>query len=421
MPKRTVDQSFVNNGDLPLPSGFGINLFGHFGTVFGLGVAAYSIAALLQRRGIPFTLYDVPHGGSLQPFDERFASYRATAPEQLIHPINLYATNSTQLPFLFKENPEFLVGDRMHVANIWWEASQFPRHLLEPFARFDAILAFSDFIAEVSRNSLPLTPVLCGAYPLHLPSDIKGDRREFGVPDDAVLFVASLDPNSDPARKNPTALVIAFRAAFPPEDTGVRLVIRLNHATSKFGRQVVRELRQLMYGDGRIELLLQPMEYEQVLSLYACADVYLSLHRAEGLGLGMLESMTLGKVVMATGWSGNMSFMDYGNGVPLRYRLVPVAGTYEFYRSDMLGPDARWAEPMLDDTVAWMRKLRHDPVLRRSLEARAECSALAYRQKAEAAGWLSELAALWQARCHLPSIARKFSSSDEALRSDHHE
>ncbi len=408
-----MDQSSICNGDNRLPPGFGINLFGHFSTVFGLGVAAYSIAALLQRRGVPFTLYDVPHGGSPRPHDERFASYWASAPEQLLHPINLYATNSTQLSSLLKENPEFLVKDRMHVANIWWEVPQFPPQWLETLTRFDAVLAFSDFIAEVSRNSLSLTPVLCGDYPLNLPADIRRDRREFGVPDDAVLFVASLDPNSDPARKNPTALVIAFRAAFPPEDDGVRLVIRLNNATCDFGRQVIQELRRLMYGDPRIELSLQPMEYEQVMSLYACADVYLSLHRAEGLGLGLLESMTLGKVVMATGWSGNMSYMGYDNSVPLRYRWTPLAGTYEFYRSEMYGPDARWAEPALNDTVAWMRKLRHDPVLRSELGAKAERSAREYRQRAEQAEWLSELAALWQARDHLPRIAGKFSSLGE--------
>lgn len=380
--------------DNDLPPGFGINLIGHFTTHFGLGIAAYAIAALLRRRGVPFTLYDVPHCGIPGARMPGFESHWVSEPDRLVYPVNLYTVSIVPLTTIFETIPALLQGDRMHVATIWWEASHIPPGWRESLARFDAILAFSDFIAEVVRNSLPPKPVLRGAYPLNLPAGIRGDRRRFGVRDDTVLFVASLNPNSDPLRKNPAALVIAFRAAFPPEDAGVRLIIRLNHGANGIGVQVARQLRQLMHGDDRIELLLEPMEYEEVLSLYACADVYLSLHRAEGLGLGMLESMTLGKPVIATGWSGNMSFMDHDNSAPLRYRLVPVAGSFDFYQTDIIGPDALWAEPMLDDTVIWMRKLRHDPDLRRELAARAESSALAYRQRAEAADWVDGLAGL---------------------------
>ena len=44
-------------------------------------------------------------------------------------------------------------------------------------------------------------------------------------------------------------------------------------------------------------------------ALMAHADCYISLHRAEGLGLTMAEAMSLGKPVIATAYSGNMDFM----------------------------------------------------------------------------------------------------------------
>ena len=44
-------------------------------------------------------------------------------------------------------------------------------------------------------------------------------------------------------------------------------------------------------------------------SLTALVDCYVSLHRAEGFGLGMAEAMALGKPVIATGYSGNLDFM----------------------------------------------------------------------------------------------------------------
>ena len=52
--------------------------------------------------------------------------------------------------------------------------------------------------------------------------------------------------------------------------------------------------------------------------LMAAVDIVLSLHRSEGFGLVPAEAMQLGKPVVATGWSGNMDFMNdrqFGAGV----------------------------------------------------------------------------------------------------------
>ena len=45
-----------------------------------------------------------------------------------------------------------------------------------------------------------------------------------------------------------------------------------------------------------------------MLDLIHCCDVYVSLHRAEGFGLGMAEAMKMGKAVIATNYSGNTDF-----------------------------------------------------------------------------------------------------------------
>ena len=39
-------------------------------------------------------------------------------------------------------------------------------------------------------------------------------------------------------------------------------------------------------------------------------DCFVSLHRAEGFGLTMAETMGMGKAVVATDYSGNLTFMD---------------------------------------------------------------------------------------------------------------
>lgn len=390
-------------------SQFGINLIANFGSGVGLGVISRGIAGLLKSREIPFSIFDVPHAWGTPQSDAQFAEHLVTDPDALGHPINLYVLPTVFFGTFFQNNPVFLARPRMHIANIWWEASRLPPQWTNMLSRFDGILAMSDFIADICRNSLAVTPTLYGEAPLCLPTNVRADRAGFGLPADAVVFVASLDPNSDPERKNPEALINAFRSAFPVADRQVRLVLRLNNAATGLGQAVVQRLLQLAAGDARVGLLLEPMRYDQVLSLYACADIYLSLHRGEGLGLGMLESMALGKTVIATGWSGNLSFMNHSNSALLRYRLIPVAGSYDFFRPEMIGDDARWADPVLEDAVAWMRHLRHDRDARDALGARAKASAEDYQRKAYGGGWLKELEDLWLAQRHLPAVIEKLS------------
>jgi len=411
-PANVLDKYSVAPAPLAAPEfspGFGINLIGNLSSRVGLGVITRGIASLLKSRKIPFSAFDVPHElGSSQPGAE-FAEHLVGSVELLRHPVNLYVMPTIFFETFFQKNPALLADQRLHIANLWWEASRFPPHWISMLSRFDGILAMSDFIADVCRNSLTMTPTLYGEAPLDFPENVRSNRKEFGLPDNAVVFVASLDPNSDPERKNPEALVTAFLAAFPPSDRDVRLVIRLNNAATDFGRVTVQRLLQFAESDGRVGLLLEPMRYDQILSLYGCADIYLSFHRGEGLGLGMLESMALGKAVIATGWSGNLSFMNHGNSALLRYRLVPVSGNYGFFRPEVIGNDARWADPVLEDAVAWMRLLRNDNQLRHALGTKARISAWEYRRKASEALWLNELDDLWRAQRHLPAVIEKLS------------
>ncbi len=59
-------------------------------------------------------------------------------------------------------------------------------------------------------------------------------------------------------------------------------------------------------------------------ALHAGALAYVSTHRGEAWGLGLSEAMSHGVPVLATGWSGNMEFMNERNSIPLRFALEPV-------------------------------------------------------------------------------------------------
>ena len=395
----------------PFPPGFGINLFGQFTSATGLGVTVRHTAKALRAAGIPFVCMDIQ---SYYPSGEVAGELADILPNivtdmaALRFPINLYCMPVTEFPQLLERLPLSLRTGRFHAAIVWWETTRLHPSWISALTKFDALVAYSDFLVGVLANSLPLTPVLKGGQALFLPNGIHRNRATLGLPENATVFVGSFDPASDPARKNPAAIIAAFRQAFAANDQSVRLVLRLNNAdATDMSRQTTRLLINAAAGDGRIGFALEPMEYHQVLALYASADVYVSLHRAEGLGLGMLEAMRLGIPVIATGWSGNMSFMDHRCAGLVRYRHVQVSGNHPFYRTDVLGPEAIWAEPVIEDAVAWMQFLHRNADARKRLGELAHLRAAEYQTNALALDWLHELAGIWRMAGQLPCVAEK--------------
>ncbi len=94
---------------------------------------------------------------------------------------------------------------------------------------------------------------------------------------------------------------------------------------------------------------------ERHTALLGCCDAYVSLHRAEGLGLTMAEAMGLGKPVIATGYSGNLEFMDDDIAFLVRSTLTPIGPGVDPYPAD-----ARWAEPDLAHAAVLMRQVFDD-------------------------------------------------------------
>ena len=67
------------------------------------------------------------------------------------------------------------------------------------------------------------------------------------------------------------------------------------------------------------------------------------------------EAMHFGKPVIATGWSGNMDFMNSGNSCPVAYELVALDKTYGPYEKGQ-----QWAEPDIDHAAHYMRLIFED-------------------------------------------------------------
>ena len=97
------------------------------------------------------------------------------------------------------------------------------------------------------------------------------------------------------------------------------------------------------------------MSREEVDSLLLEAHALVSLHRAEGFGLPLLEAQTFGLATITTAWSGNMDFTTKETSL-----LVPCTLTTTHDVGNVYG-DVTWAEPDIKSAAASMRKLYDDP------------------------------------------------------------
>lgn len=150
-------------------------------------------------------------------------------------------------------------------------------------------------------------------------------------------------------RKNLEAGLRAFHAAFPDGD--VRYLV-------KTPLPLPAELAGL---PGVVNVSAR-FDDDEIAALHRLGDCYVSAHCAEGWGLPLSDAMAHGKLVVATGYSGNMDFMDAGNALPARYRLEPIRRpeTRARFGFDPGSTEACWAYVDEAHLAAQMLTARHD-------------------------------------------------------------
>src|SRR5262249_8172448 len=121
---------------------------------------------------------------------------------------------------------EECLRDRYNIG-IWaWELPRFPEKYHDRFVYYDEIWVYSSFIANTLS---PISPIPIVRIPPPLTALLLGSRergrRRLNVSDGEFVYLFIFDFHSLFVRKNPLALIDAFKRAFAPSDP-VRLVIK---------------------------------------------------------------------------------------------------------------------------------------------------------------------------------------------------
>ena len=313
-----------------------VNIIGYFSNASGMGTAARRYEKALSTAGWNSNIIDVSEIGKHGP---GLAGSNAN--------INLICCDVAAYFAIRSELGDDFFRERYNIGIWLWEMLDLPEAWYDRFAYHDEIWAPSAFI---SSRLGPISPISVVRIPEVLEPESAGSRERgrnrFAADDGEFIFAFVFDCQSSFARKNPLAAIDAFNAAFRPHEQA-RLVIKC--ANADFDRSRFMELQRRTEGR-RISIFDQHWTSSEVLDLIAACDCYVSLHRAEGVGLTIGEAMWAGKPVIATGWSGNMDFMNVSNSFPVQYRLVPLDERVAQYPSGGI-----WAEPSIEDAARMMR------------------------------------------------------------------
>ena len=233
-------------------------------------------------------------------------------------------------------------------------------HETAPYLREsgDAIIAMSDFNFNYYRKAFPDQPVYKITYPFRFKLKEATPRDElrskYGIGSDDFVVFFNFDFGSY-YRKNIPAAVKAFAKAFGGDETA-KLMFKTKGA--KANRKQVKEMMHIVEGLGISRQFIHIPQYlprADIDGLTSACDVYLSLHKSEGFGIGMGEAMSQGKPVVATNWSANTEFCRPDTAWCIPYRMVPIL-PHE-YPIEM----KEWAEADVEAAAAALREIRADP------------------------------------------------------------
>ena len=368
------------------PMSWRYDVVGFLGGDFGLGVAARNSVRGLEASDRMGDAVRIDFH-SLPLFERLRSSSRSKARPEVprrqnsgrpgVSRANLFQMNPLEIAWYAKQWRGALDPAARSVCVPFWELPMVPRSWWPMLNAMDAVMAPTRFVQAACATAMPAERVLHYPQAVFLPDDIRPAREAWGVGGKRTVFIVTFDLGSDIDRKNPWASLHAFQRAFP-SDPEVALIIKTKPWASvpEYVAQA-EALRAKIGSDRRVQIVDRSLDYEEVLSLYASSDVMLSLHRSEGLGLHLMEAMSLGKVVVATNWSGNTDFMSRSNSIPVGFRLVPVRTRHSHYQSEIGRPGQEWAEADVGEAAEALRIIHADTSRRRQIgeTARADMEA----------------------------------------------
>lgn len=330
----------------------GFTVIGYLKAELGVGEGGRLVARAIREARIPCVTVSISGTPSRQEHPHRTDTVAVYDCDT-----NVVAVNADRLSELRAEIGEVAFRGRYTIGQWAWELEEFPARWARAFDLVDEVWANSEFARAAISSATEKKVFSCppAIVAPQVPANV--GRRELGLPEDRFVYLFALDLFSVLERKNPLGLIDAFTKAFPKQHSADPiLVVKVINGDQRVGDLERIKLAVSALDRSDVLIIDRYMSAQEQAALMSTAQCYASLHRSEGFGLTLAESMALGKPVIATGYSGNLDFMSGDTAFLVRWDEGVVPGGCEPYEQG-----ARWAEPDLDHAAHLMRFVFENP------------------------------------------------------------
>lgn len=202
-------------------------------------------------------------------------------------------------------------GNQRLIAYSVWEADILPRAYADCLRGVDRVWTCTPFSARAFAGAGFAVDVVPHVVtpPRSSQAEIDGIKERIGF-DERLFYFYTVADSVNP-RKNLKTLLSVFAAAFRA-DPDVRLVVKqYRHPWD------LSSLDKVIAVD-------EELSPGAMAALHRVCHAFVSAHHAEAWGLSLSDAMAAGNPVIATGYSGNMHYMDETNSLPVNFTTTRV-------------------------------------------------------------------------------------------------
>lgn len=334
----------------------------------GYGIASREYALALNRQGVdvkietytwgfPFTIHEKEKEERLNQLIEK--SYSKTKQKILIY-------HSPPGNIDVKEKEKF---DRS-ILNTVWETTKIPDYWLPIINKFDAVCVPSTQNIEAMINSGVHVPIFLAPHGADTNTfNPDNSKVTFSEAEGKFVFVSVFDFQH---RKNPETLLRAYWEEFTADDNVLLVIKTYGNSRKKIKNAIMTYKKRLGFGNQTAPFIVLTgiCDEEQLKGIYTLGNAFVLPTRGEGVGLPMIEALSSGTPVIATGWGGQMEYLNEQNSFLINYKLSSPVKSMDsenaistIYRDLFEDAGQLWAEADLNHLKKQMRYAYDNPVL----------------------------------------------------------
>lgn len=336
-----LKQQFINRNNLNINENTlenGFNIFGHLNGIFGVAESSRTIAKTLEP--LSPSLIELPKS--------KFHSYK-----EIINKPSTKIKYNTNIVVLNADTVYDLIDiidketwKNCYNIGVWaWELSNFPDSWISSAYLFDEIVVSSTFQKDSIKKTLLKSDITSNIPITVIPFAVERNLQIRNLDTDTFTFLSVFDYHSFIERKNVMQIPIVIEKALETmiNKPSVKLIFKCINSKP----EDISKLQMYMHNFKHFSFSIidTPLPVDKFVELKSTVDCFISLHRSEGYGLNILESIMEGIPVISTLYGGNMEYMnlipsEIQSKLGVNYTLDTIKTT--------LGPYAQgnvWAEP----------------------------------------------------------------------------